>query len=56
MHPQIVLPPRLSRTLPNIDTQASRTDWNRPTRGLVDTAWLTLVLEADGGRFYARQR
>ncbi len=56
MHPQIVLPPKLSRALSNIDTQASRTDRNRPTCGLVDTVWLTVVLEADGGRIYARQR
>ncbi len=45
MHLQIVLPPKLSRALSNIDTQASRTDRNRPTRGWVDTVWQTVVLK-----------
>ena len=47
-------PVRLSRTFPNIDTRASRTDWGSSKRALVDTVWVNVLLEGDDGSFYGR--
>ena len=44
-------PRRLARKFPNIDTDSGRAAL---VAGLVDTVWVSLLLAADDGNFYAR--
>lgn len=46
-------PLRLVRTFPNIDTASGKTRLSHA--GLVDTIWISVMLEGDDSSFYARQ-
>ena len=46
-------PLRLVRTFPNIDTASGKTRLSHA--GLVDTVWISVMLEGDDSSFYARQ-
>ena len=48
-------PLKLNLTFPNLDVRFSRTDLDGQDRGLVDTVWVSVLLETEDGDFYGRQ-